>query len=662
VTSIDEEMQRAISVHRAGELAQARNAYERILARHPRHFQALHLSGVIASQTGDAQLAVRMIWRSIEINPGNGAAYCDLGSALKQLNQLPGALASYDRAIALDGALADAYSNRGTVLCELHRFEEALASLDRALELRPDFAAASLNRARVLALLNRPGESLEAYDRTIAMSPGFADAHFNKGNLLMSAKRWDEALASYSDALCARPNYPEALLNRGIVLRELGRAEAALASLSSAIALDGRCAEALANSGVLQRELGQYEKSLASFDRAIAAKPQYAEAHCGKGNTLKALNRFEEALSCYERAIELKHDLPEAHSSRGVALAELRRFDDAFASFDAATALKPDYAEAWLNRALASLTLGRFTGGWADYEWRRKCTDAACGPAAEKLTKPAWRGEEPLAGRTILLWWEQGLGDTLQFCRYVPLVASLGATVILEVQPQLVGVLADSTQALVRESGDALPHFDYQCPLMSLPLAFKTTLSSIPFPGKYLQSDPSRVSHWREKLGARYKPRVGLVWSGSTAHRNDHNRSVALSQLLQFLPGDLQYVSLQVDVRDEDREALNQRPDILDCGLHFRDFRDTAALCESLDLLITVDTSVAHLGGALGKQTWVLLPFASDWRWLLDRMDSPWYASLRLYRQDGMGNWGGTLARLNDDLRQHFSPPQVLTR
>jgi tetratricopeptide (TPR) repeat protein len=581
--------------------------------------QQLHLSGVIASQAGNAQLAVQLIWRAIEINPANAAAYCDLGSAFKQLGHRQGALASYERAIVLDGNLADAHSNRGTVLSELHRYDEAL----------------------------------DAYDRAIAIRPRYAEAHFNKGNLLMSLRRWEGALASFGSAIDIRP-YPEALLNRGIVLKELGRLQEGLASLESAIEMDGRCAEALSNRGVLLGALGQYEMSLASFDEALAVKPQYAEAHGNKGNVLKALNRLDEALACYDRALALKHEYPEAHSSRGVVLTEMRRFEEAFASFDRAVALKPDYAEAYLNRAMASLTLGRFAAGWEDYEWRRRCAEVASDPACV-FEQPAWRGDEPLSGRTILLWCEQGLGDTLQFCRYAELVADLGATVILEVQPQLLGVLANLPGALVMKCGDARPRFDYQCPLMSLPRAFKTTLATIPSPGKYLRTDPARVAHWRDRLGPGAKPRIGLVWSGSRAHSNDRNRSVSLSLLLQFLPPAFQYISLQVDAREIDRATLGRRPEIMDCGVNLRDFADTAALCECLDLVITVDTSVAHLSAAIGQQTWVLLPFAADWRWLLDRTDSPWYEAVRLYRQDAVGEWTGVLGRLHEDLSQRFA-------
>jgi tetratricopeptide (TPR) repeat protein len=651
---LDEALQLGISLHRAGELTKARNIYEQILRQQPRHFRALHLSGVIASQTGNAQLAAQLIWHAIEVNPANAPAYCDLGSAFKQLNQLQAALASYDHAIALDADLADAHSNRGVVLGELQRLEEALASLDRAVALRPSFAAAYFNRANVLRALHRADAALDAYDRAIAIDPKYAEAHFNRGSLLLSAGRHHEALESFDVAISFRSNYAEARLNHGIALKALGRTQDALASLESAIAVDGRCAEAFSNRGVLQRELGQYAASLASFEQAIAIKPLYAEAHCNRGNTLTALNRFDEALACYDRAIELRHAYPEAHSSRGVALVETRRVDAAIASFDTAIELRPDYAEAYFNRAMASLMLGQFDTGWMDYEWRRKRPDVAWDPASTSFEEPAWRGDEPLFGRTILLWCEQGLGDTLQFCRYAPLLANWGATVILQAPPPLVDLLASLPQVRVVKFGDPLPRFDCQCPLMSLPLAFKTTLQTIPSPRGYLQSDPARVAQLRATLAKSDRPRIGLVWSGSRSHRNDRNRSIAVSLLLHFLPSGLQYISLQMDMRDIDRAVLDQRPDITDCADEIHDFRDTAALCESLDLLISVDTSVAHLSAAIGKETWVLLPFSPDWRWLLDRPDSPWYEALRLYRQDAIGDWTATLARLRQDLLQKF--------
>jgi tetratricopeptide (TPR) repeat protein len=647
---VNERLQLGITLHQRGDLARAQEIYREILGQFPRHFRALHLSGVLASQTANPELAARLIWKAIEINPAHAGAFCDLGSALKQLNRLEAALASYDKAISLDPKLAEAHANRGVVLTELNKPDAALASLNRAIALKADFAAAHLSRGIVLNLLRRFDEALHSYEQAIAINPAYAEAHFHKGELLRSAGRWDAALASLEAAVSVRPSYVEAWVNCGLVLREKGELDAALAHFDRAVALDGRCAEAFSNRGVLLGQLKRFDLALASFDRALSIKPDYAEACCNKGNVLRELDRFDAALECYRQAILLKSPFPEAHSSLGVALTALGRFDEAFASFDAAIAQKPDYAEAYMNRAMASLMLGRFDSGWKDYEWRRKRKNVSAVSARRSFAVPSWLGDTPIAGRRILLWWEQGLGDTLQFCRYAPLVADLGATVVLQVQPQLLGVLATlpGIEHLVG-AGDALPEFDCHCPLMSLPLAFGTALNTIPSAGRYLASDPARVDRWRTKLGERFKPRIGLVWSGSRENRNDRNRSMSLSLLLQYLPEEFQYVSLQKDVRDADRAALAARPDILDCAV---DFPETAALCECLDLVISVDTSVAHLSAAIGKKTWILLPSSADWRWLLDRDDTPWYDAVRLYRQDRAGGWIPALSKLRTDLRQ----------
>lgn len=649
---LNERFQRGISLHRRGELGAAQAIYREILHVCPRHFHALHLSGVIASQTANPRLAAELIGRALEVDPIHAGAHCDLGSALKQLGQLGAALASYDKAISLDPKLAEAHSNRGVVLTELKRLEAALDSLDRAIALKPGFAAAYVSRGNLLKLLRRVDAALLDYERAIAIEPAHAQAHLLKGELLRSNGQWDGALASFEAAISIRPTFVEAFINRGIVLEERGELDAALASFDRAIALDGRSSEALSNRGVLLGRKDQSDSALASFDQAIAINPGYAEAYSNKANVLRELNRFDAALACYRQAIELKPVFPEAHSSLGVALAELRRFDAAFASFDVAIAQKPDYADAHMNRAMASLMLGRFASGWQDYEWRHKRPGSSAASARRRFTAPNWRGEAPLAGRRILLWWEQGLGDTLQFCRYAALVADLGATVVLEVQPQLAQVLTalPAISHLVC-SGDALPAFDYHCSLMSLPLAFNTTLDTVPCPGGYLRSDPARVERWRSALGERTKPRIGLVWSGSRENRHDRNRSIALSLLLEFLPDECQYVSLQKDPREADRATLGARPDILDLGV---DFADTAALCECLDLVISVDTSVAHLSAAIGNRTWVLLPFSADWRWLLDRDDSPWYGAVRLYRQERIGDWTAALTKLRADVHREL--------
>ena len=335
------------------------------------------------------------------------------------------------------------------------------------------------------------------------------------------------------------------------------------------------------------------------------------------------------------------------------ALKELKLLDEALASYDKAISIKPDYAEAYCNKSLVFLLDGQFAQGWQEYEWRWKNKNVNKIAEIRNFPQPLWLGTESLKDKTILLYAEQGLGDTIQFCRYARLVAELGAKVILEVQRPLVKLLKNlEGVSQIVAKGDTLPAFDYQCQLLSLPLAFKTELRNIPSVSEHITSDNEKNSKWQTELGEKAMPRVGLVWSGSTIHINDHNRSLTLSQLLPYLPSNVEYVCLQKELRDIDKELLAQHIEIQYYGDALEDFTDTAALCDLMDVVISVDTSVAHLAGTLGKQTWVLLPYSPDWRWLLDRDDNPWYPSAKLYRQEKIDNWNSVLEKLKIDLEK----------
>jgi hypothetical protein len=317
-------------------------------------------------------------------------------------------------------------------------------------------------------------------------------------------------------------------------------------------------------------------------------------------------------------------------------------------------AIKPDLAEAQWNRSMTMLLLGDYENGWLNYEWRwRNATKLPTRPRVSD--KPLWLGEEPIAGKRLLVHCEQGLGDTLQFCRFTKAVANLGATVILEVQAPLASLLhrLDGVSQVIIE-GSPTPEFDYHCPVMSLPLALKTTLHKIPGASGYLRSDPAKVAHWRTHLGERTRPCIGLVWSGNPKQLNDHHRSFRLARWIQQLPHDFQYVCLQKDIRAEDRATLASTASIQLFAEAVQDFDNTAALCECLDLVISVCTSIAHLSGGLGRPTWVLLPFDADWRWLHGRVDSPWYRSVTLYRQEAIGDWDGVFARVAADLYKTY--------
>jgi len=547
----------------------------------------------------------------------------------------------------------DALHLLGIIAARTGRPREAVELLQRAVSANPNDAAAHGHLGNVLRGLGHSEEALASYERALLLDPRYAEAHYSRGNALTDLKRHAEALESYQRALALMPNSPEPHNNRGIALNALGRPAEALQSYERALALKPNYAEAHNNRGIALFELGRYTEALASHERALALRSDYAEAHYNRGVALKALNRTVEALASYEHALVLRPDYPEALNDRGIALFDLTRHADAIESYERALALDPDDAAAHWNLALCRLLLGDFARGWREYEWRLKVGPQ--GDRARSFVQPLWLGGQPLTGKTILLRGEQGLGDTLQFCRYVKEVAALGANVLLEVQPPLVQLLADLdglTQVL--QEGSPLPAFDYHCPLMSLPLAFKTDLHSIPSGVPYLRSDAARVAAWRERFGARTRPRVGFVWSGSVLHRNDRNRSIALAEMLRMVSERVEWISLQKDVNESDATLLASRADVRHVGGELADFADTAAVVELMDVVVTVDTSVAHLAGAMAKPVWILLPSNPDWRWLLDREDSVWYPTARLFRQRVTGDWASAIRRLGDELERHF--------
>jgi tetratricopeptide (TPR) repeat protein len=545
----------------------------------------------------------------------------------------------------------DALYLLGITAGQTGRQEEATELLSRALSVNPRNADAYYNRGVALGELKRPAEALESYERAIALRPDYADAYYNRGVALGELDRLAEALESYQRAISLKPDYAEAYNNRGIALNDLGRYPEALASCERAISLKPDYAIAYNNRGVTLGNLERHAEALASYERAISLKPDYAEAHNNRGNVLHDLERYAEALASCERAIELAPDYAEAYYHRGNALRDLHRHVEAVDSYERALALKPDYASAHWNLADCRLLLGDFARGWEEYEWRWKLEQRA----RRDFPQPLWLGTPKVEGRTILLHSEFGLGDTLLFCRYAREVAALGAKVVLEVQPPLLSLLADLEGVTeILPKGASLPAFDYHCPLMSLPLAFKTDLHNIPAAVPYIRSNPARVAAWQAKLGEKNKPRVGLVWSGSTALRND-KRSMMLAEMLPLVRDCAEWVSLQKEVPEADIALLASRSDVRHVGGELRDFADTAALIELMDLVVTVDTSVANLAGAMGKAVWILLPFnPHDWRWMLEREDSFWYPTARLFRQSATGDWASVICQVNDELIRQF--------
>jgi len=505
--------------------------------------------------------------------------------------------------------------------------------------------------------LHRAGRLNEAeaqYRSILVRNPEHFDALSMLGAICVQRGNFEEALRLINRSLRINPRQPAALNNRAFALKELKLYADALASCDEAIALKPESAEGYYNRGVVLKELKRFEEALVSYDRAIALRPGHAEAFYNRGAVLKELKRLEEALASYDRAIALRPGHAEAFNNRGIVLKDLGRFEEALASYDRAIALRPDYASAHWNKGLAKLTLGDFEEGWRQYEWRWKMDNF---PSPKRgFSEPIWLGEESLGGRTVLLHAEQGLGDTIQFCRYAGLAAGLGASVILEVQPQLESLLASQGwNVQVIAQGAAIPPFDLHCPLLSLPLAFKTRLDTVPAGIPYLKARPADIERWIERLGERKKPRVGIAWAGNQTYKNDRNRSIPLEKLKPLARFDIEPICLQKDLRPADEAVLENTLHIGSLGEELKDFSDTAALVSLLDLVIAVDTAVAHLAGAMGKPAWILLPFIeTDWRWLVDREDNPWYPTARLFRQPEIDDWESVISKIDRELEALF--------
>ena len=581
--------------------------------------------------------------------------------ALHHAGQTAAAAAIYRELVAADPTHFGALHMLGVIALSSQDWAAACDLIGRAVAVNADSADAWYNLGLAHGHMQRAIDALACYDRSIALSPDHYRAYNNRANVLAELGRYADAVVACARAIACKPDYAEAYCNRGNALRQLRQLDVAVASYDLALTHCPTLTEAIANRGAVLHELERFAAALARHDQALALNPRYAEAWSNRGATLLQLGQFATAVASFDRALEIKPDYAEAYANRGAALKELQQLDAALASYDRALALAPGDAEARWNKSLILLLAGAFADGWALYESRWDNPKTEC--RRRDFPQPLWGGREPLAGRTILLYSEQGLGDTLQFCRYAALVAALGARVVLEVRAPLVGVLRElAGVAVLLAYGDPLPPFDCHCPLLSLPRALHTRLETIPRAPAYLRADAARVAHWRARLGDPGAIRVGLVWSGNPGHNNDRKRSIPLADLLPFLPAGCTYVSLQQELRERDRAALAGRADIVHLGDALAEFTDTAALCTLMDLIISVDTSVAHLSAALGRRTWLLLPYIPDWRWLLGRDDSPWYPTMKLYRQPAHGAWSAVLAQVRADLNRWRLPSATAGR
>ncbi len=680
------------SFHQMGQLDQAQIAYNDVLAQAPNHFDAMQLLGVAALQSGDAQRAVDLIGKAIALFPNDASFFCNLGNAQQALGQLDDALASYGKAIAMDPTYAGAIFSHAHVLMHKGRLEDAVVGFDQVIAIAPQFFQAHLFRGDALQQLQRYADAVTSYDNALSFVPTLFEAHVNRGMALVGLSDYQGAIASYDKAIALQPDRAEIYINRGVAFAELKKFNESVASFETALRLQPENADAYLNLSKVFRQLGQlddfvaalgatikqpstpaiayfyhgyclyelerYEEAVASYDQALMREPSSASTLQNRGLSLMRLGHFEAAIETYNKALALNPNMAGTYSDRGLTLHDLMRIDEAIESYDQALALKPEAIQPLFNKSLSLLMRGDYIEGWKLFESRR---NTAIDKSFKPLPQPEWSGHESLLGKTILVQSEQGLGDTLQFCRYVKLLAQKSAHVVLEVRAPLVELLRnlEGLHQIVKK-GDPLPDFDFHISTMSLPHAFGTDLTSIPADIPYIRANPEKAAGWRDRLGPKTKLRVGLVWNGGL--RNDPalrianaRRNVPLDLIVTLNLPNIEFYSLQKGepAESEFREraaALWPTPNLHNFVSDLNDFSDTAALIENLDLVITVDTSTAHLAGAMGKPVWILNRFDTCWRWMRERTDSPWYPTVKLYRQKTHGDWAPVLAQVKEDL------------
>ena len=637
----------AVNHHGSGQLAMAERCCRQILASHPQHADSLHLLGVIGHRAGQHAAAAELIRKAIAVNCRDASYHCNLGSVLHAMGRIDEAIASFDQALRLVPHHPETHNNLGNALQCLGRLDEAETHFRRALVGNPANPQTYNNLANTLQGLGRLEEAIVLYVRALAIHPGYAEAHNNLGNVLQTCGRTSEAVDHYRKAVTIRPNYAEAHNNLGNALEVLGKPEYAIASYERALSLRPNYPEAHSNLGNTLCNLGRLKEAEIHCKRAIALNPNDAAAFNNLGNVLQASGCLAEAAASYRRALALRPNYPVAHMNLGNALQSEGKLEEAVAQYERALAIHPNYAQAHMNKALTDLLRGDFAAGWRGHEWRWQI-DRPLSPRLS-LKEPQWRGA-PLNGARILLHSEQGLGDCIQFLRYIPMVQAAGGDVVLEVPRSMrrIAELLPHVGDLV-VSGEPRPPFDCHCPLMSLPLAFGTTLETIPAQVPYL-SAPQEACRMAEAYPwPNDGLRVGLVWSGNPKHLKDRRRSIPFSAFEPLIKTQgVHFFSLQVGGVQGALSASGAT--VIDLAPLIEDMGDTAALIAQLDIVITVDTSVAHLAGALGKPVWLLLSNDPDWRWLLERDDSPWYPTAKLFRQLSPGDWPEVIAQVTSAL------------
>jgi Tfp pilus assembly protein PilF len=643
----------------AGQLNGARARFQRIRRLRPQEPKRCDDLAIAPQPQGPLDEARTSDEQTLRLERDDFDAHNNLGIVLARQCRLDEAAAHFQQAIGLKPDYPDAHNNLGNILEKQSKLDQAVASYERALLLKPDYPEAHYNLGIVRARQDKLDEAAASYRQAIGYKPDYADAHNNLGTVLASQGKLDEAVVSYQRALQLNPSSAGVHNNLGLSLARQNKLDEAVASYQQAIRLEPDDPESYNNLGIALAKQDKLDQAAARFQQAISLRPSFADAHNNLGSILEKQDKFDLAVASYQQAIRCKRDYPEAHNNLGIARWKQGRLDEAVTSYEQALDYRPDYPEAHWNRALAWLTMGHLERGWPGYEWRWKCKEFGALPPFQA---PLWDGS-PLDGRTIVVHAEQGLGDTLQFIRYLPLVQQRGGRVILLCQPALTRLVARcrGIERLLAH-GDPVPKFDVHVPLLSLPRLLGTTLESVPAGVPYLDAEPQLVESWRARLGSYRGFKIGIAWQGNPNFRQDRVRSIPLAQFapLARVPG-VHLLSLQKGAGREQLSAPEGHFPVTDLGSQLDEttgaFVETAAVMKNLDLVITSDTAIAHLAGALAVPVWVALHDVPDWRWLMDRADCPWYPTMRLFRQTRHGQWEDVFDRIAGALEERLAAP-----
>jgi tetratricopeptide (TPR) repeat protein/GT2 family glycosyltransferase len=608
-----------------GNFRHSEQLFRSILQRNPNNPDALHSLGIIALKKGNHSAAIELIRKAIANNPRVPQYYNTLGLVFETLEKYEEAIAAYQQAISAKPDYAEAYHNMAVALQTQKQYAAAVEKCKQAVTIRPDYAEAYNTMAFSLEKQQKFTDAITNYKQAVGLKPDFAEAYNHLGVILNAQKRTSEAIEYFTKALRIDPNYAEIYNNMGIALKEKKH----------------------------------FTEAISYFEKAIQLEPDFAEAYYNLANSLRDETRCTEAIEYYRNAVRLKPDFAEAYNHLGVVLnaqggyVEKIENDEAIKNYIRALQINPDFAEAHWNLSLVLLRTGKLIEGWKEYQWRRN-PKLNITTYPHSFDKPRWDGSS-FRDKRLLVHYEQGLGDTIHFVRYLPMVKALGGTVILEVRKPLYKLLQHfpGVDELIEASFDKKPDvkFDYHTSLMDLPYIFATNLETIPAEVPYINCCPLKAKHWKKKLtGPDFK--IGIVWAGSPSHGNDHNRSCKIKYFASLSKIDgVRLYRLQKNETAEQVAVLADETMITNLGAEFKDFTDTAGVIENLDLIISVDTSVLHLAGAMGKPVWALLPFAPEWRWMLNRQDNPWYPTMKLFRQKKWGQWESVFQEVAEELK-----------